>query len=621
MTMNGNNDNPFNSETRNNSHSLSFIEDLSHSLQDLHFGDLGLVENNQTGDERSCSLNGVSSTGFLGNHSSRNGIECTWSQAADVGGIPQREGWVVQDRDIERVYSAVQGLMNVNGDMGSLYSSNLIGLSAGHGVGPATGDIFSQLEPMGPQERGIWMTGSVGNPGVGSDTGRFPHWQDTCWRINNGSIGRDEAGTGISRNCLRQYSWGLYDGYNGSNSMRVMHSPDHLTGGLSFHGSQHTRTPFAEECSDCGNNGPYFMGTVEPLPEVVLQNFYRLQMEDLSLLEELSGGDIQVMAMDPMGCNYLLRILAQRKPFTINKILNGILEVVFEVMNDQIGNLLFKRLLKCCNGNQIERIIARVTEGKHLLIDVANTKSGTHSIQKLVKFSKKFDPMIGRLTLALIPRLHALMTNPYGCHVVICLSQIQGCHYPLLYEAIVEHCLKLATEERGCVTLNKCINNSKSPFREKLLTLISNNSVFLSQDPYGNFVVQHVLELEVPDITRNVCHKLKGNYARLSMQKAGSHVVEKCLLSSERDCIIRELVNSDKLDQLARDQYGNYVIQRAIKSSKGSLRSMLVKELMNHARSLRCHPYGRNVINFLSSSWISSSEGIKAPIKSFVDDG
>lgn len=52
------------------------------------------------------------------------------------------------------------------------------------------------------------------------------------------------------------------------------------------------------------------------------------------------------------------------------------------------------------------------------------------------------------------------------------------------------------------------------------------------------------------------------------MQKAGSHVVEKCLLSSERDCIIRELVNSDKLDQLARDQYGNYVIQRAIKSSK-----------------------------------------------------
>lgn len=66
--------------------------------------------------------------------------------------------------------------------------------------------------------------------------------------------------------------------------------------------------------------------------------------------------------------------------------------------------------------------------------------------------------------------------------------------------------------------------------------------------------MQHVLELEVPDITRNVCHKLKGNYARLSIQKAGSHVVEKCLLSSERDCIIRELVNSDKLDQLARDR-------------------------------------------------------------------
>lgn len=80
--------------------------------------------------------------------------------------------------------------------------------------------------------------------------------------------------------------------------------------------------------------------------------------------------------------------------------------------------------------------------------------------------------------------------------------------------------------------------------------------------------MQHVLELEVPDITRNLCHKLRGNYARLSIQKAGSHVVEKCLWSSERDCIIRELVNSNKLGQLARDQYGNYVIQTALKRSK-----------------------------------------------------
>lgn len=55
----------------------------------------------------------------------------------------------------------------------------------------------------------------------------------------------------------------------------------------------------------------------------------------------------------------------------------------------------------------------------------------TRSVQKLVKIVKKCDPLIRCITLALIPRIQALMTSPYGCHVIHCLSQTQGCHYPV----------------------------------------------------------------------------------------------------------------------------------------------------------------------------------------------
>lgn len=55
------------------------------------------------------------------------------------------------------------------------------------------------------------------------------------------------------------------------------------------------------------------------------------------------------------------------------------------------------------------------------------------------------------------------------------------------------------------------------------------------------------------------------------MQKYSSNVVEKCLKyagEERRSCIIKELVNTPRLDQIMQDPYGNYVIQAALNNSK-----------------------------------------------------
>lgn len=88
-----------------------------------------------------------------------------------------------------------------------------------------------------------------------------------------------------------------------------------------------------------------------------------------------------------------------------------------------------------------------------------------------------------------------------------------------------------------------------------------------------NYVVQFVFEINVPWAAENILDQLDGNYGDLSMQKYSSNVVEKCLKyagEERRHCIMQELINNPRLDQIMQDPYGNYVIQAALNLSKVS---------------------------------------------------
>ncbi|KAF2309251.1 hypothetical protein GH714_001377 [Hevea brasiliensis] len=175
----------------------------------------------------------------------------------------------------------------------------------------------------------------------------------------------------------------------------------------------------------------------------------------------------------------------------------------------------------------------------------------------------------------------------------------------LLYESAISLCLHLATHENGCISLNNFIDKIQGSHRQRLLELISKNAVFLSQDPSGNHVVQKVLALENPIFTERICSSLRGHYKRLSLQKWGSHVVEKCLRSTAMECAVEDLLSSscNQLLQVARDQFGNYVIQSALKVTKKTnnpLHLELLRSLQPHLETLR-KGFGRNVFNLIAN--------------------
>lgn len=54
-----------------------------------------------------------------------------------------------------------------------------------------------------------------------------------------------------------------------------------------------------------------------------------------------------------------------------------------------------------------------------------------------------------------------------------------------IYDAATKFCVEIACHRHGCCVLNRCVAYSKGKYREKLVTSISANGLFLAQDAFG----------------------------------------------------------------------------------------------------------------------------------------
>ncbi|XP_058080247.1 pumilio homolog 12-like [Magnolia sinica] len=165
----------------------------------------------------------------------------------------------------------------------------------------------------------------------------------------------------------------------------------------------------------------------------------------------------------------------------------------------------------------------------------------------------------------------------------------------------MEHCLTLGTHVKGCISLTEYLNHSKSTRKQLLLKKITELSLCLSQDPYGNYVVGAALQLEIPEVICNICHQLKGHYVHLSTNKFSSFVVQKCLVR-RTEFVLLELLESGKLGQVAFDPYGNYIVQTALEMTKGVLKLRLINVLRPHSQNLQLHLHGQRIFHLLSGS-------------------
>ncbi|KAL4392559.1 hypothetical protein HN51_014057 [Arachis hypogaea] len=311
-------------------------------------------------------------------------------------------------------------------------------------------------------------------------------------------------------------------------------------------------------------------------------------------------GYIYLIAKDQHGCRFLQRTFEEGTPEDVQVIFNEIIDHVVELMMNPFGNYLMQKLLDVCSEEQRMQILLIITEERGQLVRISLNTHGTRVVQKLIE-TLKTRQQISLVVSALEPGFLALIKDLNGNHVVQrCLLCLNNEDNKFIFVAAAKYCVDIATHQHGCCVLQRCIGHSTGEHREKLIAEISANALLLSQDPFGNYVVQYILELGIPHATGAILLQFEGNYVHLSRQKFSSHVVEKCLAvfnDENRSRVIHELLSAPHFEHLLQDPHANYVVQSALRHSEGHLHNLLVETIESHKAISRNSPYSKKIFS------------------------
>ena len=109
------------------------------------------------------------------------------------------------------------------------------------------------------------------------------------------------------------------------------------------------------------------------------------------------------------------------------------------------------------------------------------------------------------------------------------------------------------------------------------------------RDPYANYVIQFILGLKMKPICKEVGTQLLGSLLELSLEKFSSNVIEKCLEATTEDIrykMVSEISTAASFRTYLLDQYGNYVIQKALQVAEEPLFSEFLDKIKTELPSL-----------------------------------
>jgi hypothetical protein len=312
-------------------------------------------------------------------------------------------------------------------------------------------------------------------------------------------------------------------------------------------------------------------------------------------LKTMPRHEIYSLCKDQHGCRFLQKKLEERNTEYLQIIFDETAPHVVELMTDPFGNYLCQKLLEFTNDEQRTTLVRNAAPA---MVSIALNQHGTRALQKMIEFIST-EEQTQIIIEALSGQVVDLIQDLNGNHVIQkCLNHLKSAEAQFIFDAVGEHCIVVGTHRHGCCVLQRCIDHASGFQKVDLVRQITAHSFHLVQDPFGNYVVQYILDLNDPSFTTPLCLGFRGKIAELSMQKFSSNVIEKCIRCAEmtaKAAMIEELLDVEQLERLMRDSYGNYVIQTALEFAPSELCIQLIDAMRPILPQIRQTPYGRRI--------------------------
>ena len=252
------------------------------------------------------------------------------------------------------------------------------------------------------------------------------------------------------------------------------------------------------------------------------------------------------------------------------EIQNELIDLLFDIYANYFCLKIFYFL------NEDDRIIFLMNISNNL-DNLSINKISTYPIQCIIeKINNEKEQEI--IFNGIINNLMKLCIDVYGTHVIEKIFSSFNYEKYLIYISnfILENFVFLVNNSNGLCVVKKEIlieYKIKNNNFKKLKNLLIENSLILIQNPFGNYALQTVIDnWELEDI-KELIYTFKDKCVILSIQKYSSNVIERCIEKSEEFLynFIIEISNDDNsIGLLMKNNYGNYVIQTALKALKNN---------------------------------------------------
>ena len=128
----------------------------------------------------------------------------------------------------------------------------------------------------------------------------------------------------------------------------------------------------------------------------------------------------------------------------------------------------------------------------------------------------------------------------------------------------------------------------KKELHQKLKKIVYDNALNLIIHQYGNYVIQVIMENWEENELKDIIDLCKNKYVFLSNQKFSSNAVERIIERNNENLeyYINQICTDNNLSEVIKNNYGNYVIQKAVKLSSGKIQEKLIKEIVKNLHKL-----------------------------------
>jgi hypothetical protein len=301
------------------------------------------------------------------------------------------------------------------------------------------------------------------------------------------------------------------------------------------------------------------------------------------------------LAHDQNGCRFLQDQLDLRTKAHVDLVFEAVLEAVVALSMDPFGNYLIQKLLQYGVSSQRTRLVLVAAPS---IMEIAINVHGTRVVQKMVEAADA-DEQAEAIVAAIEPQAMDLVRDMNGNHVIQRMLAVMGKQRAsFVFDLVQRECLAVSMHRHGCCVMQRSLDHADSPTRASIIEHVIQHARKLVCDPFGNYVVQYVLDLKQIPLTLRVIQSLHGVVAELSLQKFSSNVIEKCLTCGDREIVglvAAELQLATNFGTLLHDPFANYVIQTLLTVGSDDEVSMLLSKVQPHMATLRSTLYGKRI--------------------------